>query len=233
MRKINSIFFMKNIGITIALSLLLLGCGQSHDTLNINGVKYTVEGSLEKGLGKCFYENGNIKSTVEITNGALNGKYVEYYEDFKIKKECTYKNGLTNGPLRMYFNNGRTYRQAFYKDGYADGSFTEYNPDGSKTIEISYNNGEMISLTEYKRGNVLKYHLDVKVESNRFTGKTTYNFKVIPEPKMSKFYIKDGSELFSVPGNSYSTNQVKSGPITFIAKGISQYDVAFQLTAKR
>ena len=224
---------MRNIFITIALSLFLFGCSQSHDTLNINGIKYKVDGSLEKGIGKCFYDNGNVRATVEIANGTLNGKYLEYYEDFKVKKECYYKEGQTDGPLKMYYNNGRLFRQSSYKKGFLDGSLTEYNPDGSKTIEAKYKNGDMLSLTEYKRGETLSYHLEVKVTGNKFMSETTYILSVTPAPKLAEFYLKRGNDNYLLEGNTYTTHQVQSGPMVFVAKGISQYDIPFMLTAKK
>jgi Uncharacterized protein conserved in bacteria len=196
-------------------------------------MKFELEGSMDKGTAKSFYDNGNLKATAEIADGKLNGKYVEFYENNKIKKECIHKNGLIDGSCKTYYNTGKIFEQANYKMGYAIGTTTRYNIDGSKMAEMVYQDGEMTGLTEYNRGKTLKYQLIV-VASNSFgVSGTTYHFSVSPEPKMAEYFIKkDGKTLF-INGDKYTISKKSGIQYEFVAKGISQFGIPFMLTAKK
>lgn len=224
---------MKNIAIAFVLSLFLLSCSKSHDTLNINGMKFELEGSMDKGIAKSYYENGSLKATVEVADGKLNGKYAEFYKNNKIKKEYTNKNGLIDGSCKTYYDNGSLFEQATYKMGYAVGTITRYNFDGSKMAEMVYRDGEMTGLTEYNRGKTLKYQFKVETTNSFGVSGTTYHFSVSPEPKMAEYFIKkDGKTLF-INGNSYTMSKKPGMQYEFVAKGVSQFGIPFMITAKK
>jgi hypothetical protein len=223
---------MKNALMLLALSALLCCCSHN-DTLTINGVKFTVEGSIEKGTAKSYYDNGAIRAAAEVANGALNGKFEKFYQSGKLEKVCFYKAGLQNGSSKMYFENGKIYEESIYKDGYPVGTTTQWDYDGSKTVEIVYRNKEMASLTEYKNGTAATYKLNIRVENNYMTSESTFYFSVSPEPKMAQYYIKKNGELFLITGTSYKMRRSPGQHVNFAAKGISKYSVPFMLTATK
>lgn len=224
---------MKNAFKLLVLSVLFCCCSNPSDTLTINGVKFLIEGSLEKGTAKSYHDNGSIRATAEVADGTLNGKFEKFYQSGKLEKICFYKNGLQNGSSKMYFENGKIYEESSYKDGYPVGTTTQWDYDGSKTVEIVYRNKEMASLTEYKNGTAATYKLNIRVENNYMNSASTYYFSVTPEPKMVQYYIKRKGELYIIKGNTYKMLRSPGQRVDFVAKGISKYSVPFMLTATK
>jgi Uncharacterized protein conserved in bacteria len=224
---------MKHIIYLLALSALLC-CSSPHDTITVNGTKYqVVEGDLNKGIANCYFETGTLKSTVEINDGTLNGKYVEYYDNNKLKKSCLFKNGQYDGPYKIYFSNGKLFEEGTYKEGYHDKKTIRYNIDGSKVSEAMYSNGDMISLTEFIKGNPVKYQLNIKVDNDYINSISTYHFSVTPKPYMAQYnIIRDNKPLF-IQGNSFRVRRQAGERFTFTAKGITQNGIPFMLTSKK
>ena len=224
---------MKITSIICSLLLIICSCNKPHSTLTINGVKFDVEGTMEKGIAKCYYKNGTLKAYAEVSDSMLNGKYVEYYDNGKIKREYNHKNGQVDGPSRMYYKTGKLFEKGLFKDGYSVGTTIRYSFDGSKIAEIESQNNEMVSLTEYHKGNPVKYRFNIKVHDNSMVSRSTYYFSVSPEPKMVKYYVKSEGRALLLNGDSYTLFKEPGQKFDFVVKGVSQYGIPFKLTARK
>ncbi len=131
-----------------------------------------VEGKIVKnipdGLWKEYYENGNIKSSVNYINGYINGEafffydknpkvtkaemtfendkvignYFEYYENGTQKAKIIYKKGKSEGDAEFYHPNGKLKIKANYKDGLRDGKWEYFDERGGKVGTEKWKNGE-------------------------------------------------------------------------------------------
>ena len=66
------------------------------------------------GIGKEYYENGNLKFEGEYLNENRNGKGKEYNEDGKLIFEGEYLKGLRKGKGKEYYDNGKILYEGEY-----------------------------------------------------------------------------------------------------------------------
>jgi antitoxin component YwqK of YwqJK toxin-antitoxin module len=89
-----------------------------------------------------FHENGKLKFEVPLLNGKKEGLGKTYFDDGELKIEAQYKNDMLNGEYRQLYY-GRTIKEVNYKDDKLDGYATYYSPTKLKTKEGTYLNGKM------------------------------------------------------------------------------------------
>lgn len=224
---------MRKIIYILSLFMMVASCKQAHDTLVIDGVKFEVEGGMDKGIAKAYFDNGTLRAKVEVADGKLNGKYVDYFKSSKVRKECTFKDGLLNGPSKILFETGKVYEEALYDMGYNKGTTTRYNMDGSKIAELKYEKGKMVSLTEYNRGKGTTYELHVEAKYNPYNSKYTYLFSITPKPQKVDYFVVTKGEEYLIDGNIYTVNSTKEDKREFVAKGFSEYGIPFMLTVTK
>jgi hypothetical protein len=117
-------------------------------------------------LGSCsnqnqieYYENGQVKSSYNIINGAIEGESKIYYPNGKIKTIAHFKNGKQDGKTQFYYENGNLERDVFFKEGIQEDTMKLYFSNGSLQeicvihkgkknglFKNFYNNGELKSI---------------------------------------------------------------------------------------
>jgi antitoxin component YwqK of YwqJK toxin-antitoxin module len=171
----------ENTGITAGLVGLILfvlfnSAGvQGQDTLRTDGYhRYyypngilSSEGTMKDGkpdgYWKSYYENGHLKSEGNRKDFELDSLWKFYNEDGVLIVEIYYRNGKKNGIKSTYLDK-EIIRENFVND-VKEGLTKYYFPDGTLKSEIpfvkgleqgigkEYNaNGDVITITEYKRG---------------------------------------------------------------------------------
>ncbi len=66
---------------------------------------------------EAFYDNGNIRLSVELKKGIKHGAYREYYENGELKIRGRYRNDLMDGTWKYYDENGKETEVRNYTDG--------------------------------------------------------------------------------------------------------------------
>lgn len=97
-------------------------------------------GQLLHGNYESHYQNNQLKEQGEFNRGLKIGKWTEWYENGKIKLEYNYRHGLLHGKSSKYNELGQTILIGNYKKGLKHGEF------------INYENNEIISVTNFKKG---------------------------------------------------------------------------------
>ncbi|MBN2610617.1 MAG: DUF3352 domain-containing protein [Bacteroidales bacterium] len=67
-----------------------------------------------------FFDNGNLKISVELKNGLKHGNFREYYEDGNVKLRGKYKQDMMDGTWKLYNEEGNLLETREYKDGVAE-----------------------------------------------------------------------------------------------------------------
>ena len=97
-----------------------------------------MNGQIWKGKLKKFYENGNIKSEGEYSNGKLNGKYKEYYENGTLSIEAEYLLGNKNGKYKEYYEDGKLSLEIDYLGDLQTGNGKDFYENGKIEFEGEY-----------------------------------------------------------------------------------------------
>jgi hypothetical protein len=66
---------------------------------------------------EAFYDNGNIRLSVELKKGIKHGAYREYYENGELKIRGRYRNDLRDGTWKYYDESGKETEVRNYADG--------------------------------------------------------------------------------------------------------------------
>ena len=116
--------------------------------------------ATNKEIKREYYENGNLKSEISLTNDTPNGISKFYKEDGTISREYPYKNGKFHGTLKAY-ENGKLLTETPYKDGKKDGVFKNYNEEGNLKEETLYiEDKDVWNKSYYETGELLFYRDD-------------------------------------------------------------------------
>ena len=151
--------------------VLVVGCGpepRDMDTLlEVDGVFMNpVDGQPYSGRVFWILGGSGNRMTGSLTDGILNGPYVEYsyFRDGQLEEMTTYtfKNGdfVEDGPYEYYYDNGQLESKTTYKNGELDGPVEEYHDNGQLESKTTYKNGELDGPTEY-------YYFDGQLEVKR------------------------------------------------------------------
>jgi len=70
-------------------------------TLNTDDLWYFEnENKPYTGIGKSYYDNGNLESEAEFENGKLSGLMISYYPNGQLEQKVKYQNGLAQDTSR-------------------------------------------------------------------------------------------------------------------------------------
>lgn len=72
---------------------------------------------LDASKHEEFFDNGDLKLSVELKNGLKHGIYKEFYENGELKIRGHFKNDLMDGTWKYYDENGKVSETVEYKDG--------------------------------------------------------------------------------------------------------------------
>jgi len=101
-----------------------------------------------KDVQKGYYENGDIKSEIEVKDNMKNGVAKWYYPTGSLQVESFFVNDKEQGKVKKYYKNGSLNIIANFKDGLQDGDFVEYYSNGNLKSEQFFTKGEQDK--EYK-----------------------------------------------------------------------------------
>jgi len=117
---------MKKILLIIPLLSISLLFSQQREEIvfrHINGVKniifvYEGSGSKEKLVKKLeYFDNEQIKTSMEWKKGIVNGKWTEWYKNGQKQGKGTYKDGKRDGKFTWWYENGQKASEVTWKDG--------------------------------------------------------------------------------------------------------------------
>ena len=133
------------------------------DALIRNGIIYLPnETKPFTGNNLCKYENGQIKSEGNYTDGKPDGKVIDWYENGQIEAEGNYKDGKPDGKVTGWFENGQIQTVLNLKDGKLDGKVIDWYENGQIEAEENYKDGKLDGKATY-------WH-----ENGKIKGKVTF-----------------------------------------------------------
>ncbi len=97
------------------------------------------------------YENGQVKSKVNVKDGKRNGLAQGYYKDGKIKYETYFKNDKREGISKAYFKTGKLKSEQNYKNGFLNGVSKKYHKNGKLKSEFNFIDDLPIGGTAYTK----------------------------------------------------------------------------------
>ena len=96
-----------------------------------------------KYLEKDYYQNGQIKYSLEKNNGEIDG-YAKYWDENGVLiNEVEYSNGTLHGIWKEYYTNGTLKYSTDYNYGLRDGYEYWYYENGQKQSETLYDKGDV------------------------------------------------------------------------------------------
>jgi len=108
----------------------------------------------QEGDWKEFYENGDLKSEGNYTDGVKMGEWKYYFSDGKKFEIGKYdKKGKQTGQWLWYFEDGSLRRESNFIGGQEDGDFVEYNDSGKVITKGEYVDGLKEGTWVYQLGN--------------------------------------------------------------------------------
>lgn len=170
------------------VSILLFGCAraqevtfegvETHDSIttlkgskepftgkvvafNINGKK-TLEleykNGRESGTNRSWYPNGNIMNETQITNGKIDGLWIDYFENGKKQNEITYETDYMNGPCKRWYESGQVKEQGNYQHCREEGYWVYYFENGQKQTAGDYHQAQKVGVWTVwnEKGEVIK-----------------------------------------------------------------------------
>ena len=189
-----------------------------NDTEDI-GVITHYNGHPFTGIGYRSFDDGSIKTEIEMVNGLKNGNGKHYYPNGKIKREEYYKNDIKEGYEKVWFDiphNKQLKQEGNYKNGLGDGEFISYTKEGEKDNEVVlkqnkkdglsikyYPNGQINSETNYKNDIKEGLKKDYNYETGKCVLELTYkNGKIIKRNDIGYKY-KNGPLPLTFDGELY------------------------------
>jgi len=149
-----------------------------NSTEGIPVIKELYVNDKKEGKAYYYYDNGNIKETIEYRNGKKEGAGVEYNEKGQIITLLQYNNNyLINrekinrfnaenektGSWIEFYPNGKIHKEMNYKEDLLDGLYKEFDKNGNLIIVLKYEKGKLVERSEVEAEQQL---LDVKREFN-------------------------------------------------------------------
>jgi TonB family protein len=91
-----------------------------------------------------YYDNGNIKSVVQLKNNVLDGEARFYWENGRIKEDLNYVNGRVDGLVRRYNGNGKLQEMFTIENGKREGPTSLFDSSGNYVNDVYYENGILV-----------------------------------------------------------------------------------------
>ncbi|MDA9660522.1 hypothetical protein N9T24_00665 [Flavobacteriaceae bacterium] len=107
--------------------------GTYEEFFNNGDIKLSVEmnSGIKNGEYKSFYENGTLKEFMVYENDLLNGKRISYWVNGLKKEENIFVSGAMRGENIFYYSNGNIRRKIFFDfEGNRSGEWVEFDRNG-------------------------------------------------------------------------------------------------------
>ena len=111
--------------------------------------------SCDSRVKKEYYDNGKLKSIVEVRRNARNGTMCEYFPDGSIKSKSEWKNGVKHGKSETFYSNGNIEILSYWVDGKENGISKRFTRNG-----VLYSTGRFF---EDRKGEVTIFYENGKV----------------------------------------------------------------------
>ena len=91
-----------------------------------------------------YFENGNIKSVIHITDKVRDGDARFFWENGNLKEELSYVNGRVDGLVRRYNENGILREMFTIENGKREGPTSLFDSTGTYVKDIDYEEGVLV-----------------------------------------------------------------------------------------
>jgi len=105
----------------------------------------TYADGLKNGLGKRYYNTGELLEESSWKNGKLDGIYRTYFKDGNLYLESHYSDGRRNGTFKTAYTNGSLELDAFYTDDFKNGDWKYYDESGKLLYILKYDSGKLLN----------------------------------------------------------------------------------------
>jgi antitoxin component YwqK of YwqJK toxin-antitoxin module len=119
---------------TVALAVLICGCGTTMEQQPVKELKWYDETSLQLQIENGIYKNNSLLFTGVVYSLALNRKDTLAVGSIVDGKE--------HGEWRKYFSNRQLMERRYYTEGKKTGLFEAWWRDGKKRLVYHFQNGE-------------------------------------------------------------------------------------------
>ena len=146
---------------------------------------YGVTGNLIKKVSyseKChvidstWYENGNLKTVINLIGDKKNGPYLEFDINGKILTKKYFTLNKKDGVWYQYYENGKIMGKTGFKLGQNDGEFIVYFEDGRIRFKAIYKDGKRLGNITYNDGTKQTIITD-ETEQSRIEGEMGIELK--------------------------------------------------------
>ena len=93
-------------------------------------ISATIKDSVWHGVYLEYYENGELASNLNYTEGSLEGTQKVFYPNGSLSQIINYKDDLEDGHWLEFFSNGDTLKKVNFQNGKEEGSFIEFYKNG-------------------------------------------------------------------------------------------------------
>jgi antitoxin component YwqK of YwqJK toxin-antitoxin module len=139
----------------LTFSLMMFSCGQEPKVEIIKQwfdkdstmlqTEYSVviigQDTFRNGRSSEYFQNGNIKQSVNYDHGLIVGQVNAYFKNGLIMTEQSYSKGLLHGLSKDFYENGNVKLEVTYENGIMDGDMIEYYFSGQKSKSITLVSG--------------------------------------------------------------------------------------------
>lgn len=119
-----------------------------------------------------YYDNGNLKSSIEYKHGKKNGEAREYYPNGYLRSIIHFNNDIEEGLSQFFFQDGEISMDIEMKDGKKNGRMRTYLFTGDREMECYYKNDKLEGKQTYfdKLGNrVSEMHYKNDIANGPYT----------------------------------------------------------------
>jgi uncharacterized protein len=112
----------------------------------------------ESGTNRIWYQSGKLMNETQITDGKIDGLWIDYYENGQKQNELNYEMDYMYGPCTRWYENGQIKEQGSHQHCKEQGHWVYYYENGQKQSEGDYNQAVKIGTwTEWnEKGEVVK-----------------------------------------------------------------------------
>ncbi|CAM1355952.1 toxin-antitoxin system YwqK family antitoxin [Tenacibaculum ascidiaceicola] len=149
------------------------------------------------GMREDYWENGNLKSTVNIIKGKHNGESLHYYESGNLKERNNQKNGVFYGSMIKYYKNKNVESERkYWNDKLIDSCKTYYENGQLRLLQFF----DLDTISMKKSGMQINYYPNGKIEAELVYEENIANIK--------RYYESGELEEISTKKNNQHHGQV-------------------------
>ncbi len=128
----------------ITFSFLLVSCILFGQEVNKgdDGVFYGADQKPYTGTYQEFHPNGQLKTSIPLTNGLIDGEVHIYFENGLHNEIRAYKEGEMHGKWITWNEAGQQIAQAQYNMGEKDGKWYIWDENGTLLYDMTYLKGQ-------------------------------------------------------------------------------------------